>query len=153
MLVDELGDRVRVSSNSCTYAIDNGSDDLEFEGFIWQNIIFNIKQSQRTYSYGNSDHANYFTNKCRPRGQHNNQPLDARQQLIDTTINRNFDRSPFDQNKNTTNSAALILFFIFVDWIWGMGRRRQPWSVVRTDSIVLAAWKTYQRLLWLSSCG
>ena len=34
MLVDELRDRVRVSSNSRTYAIDNGSDDLELEGFI-----------------------------------------------------------------------------------------------------------------------
>ena len=52
MLVDELGDRVHVSSNSSTYAIDNGSDDLELEGFILQNIIFNIKQSQRTQQFG-----------------------------------------------------------------------------------------------------
>ena len=51
MLVDELGDPVHVSSNSCTYAIDNASDDLELEGFIRQNIIFNIKQSQRTWQF------------------------------------------------------------------------------------------------------
>lgn len=51
MLLDELWDRVHVPSNSCTYTIDNASDDLELEGFIPQNIIFNIKQSQPTWQF------------------------------------------------------------------------------------------------------